>query len=146
MKLVTFATMEEAIEHMDESRKAADAAVDPYVDAQIGAFFVRVASGYLIYGEILDPSKPLDEGEHDPEYLEEIAEEGKIYDRPHMKHYRFARCFSAACVEGELGDIHVATIAHILTKDQFELAQKLEWPQQLEDLGVLLNVQPPQKA
>lgn len=35
---------------------------------------------------------------------------GFLDTEPRLKHYRFCRCFSVACPEGELGDVHVSVV------------------------------------
>jgi hypothetical protein len=39
----------------------------------------------------------------------------------------FGRCYSWACIEGELGDTHVTRIERKLTREQFEAAKALNW-------------------
>ena len=44
---------------------------------------------------------------------EDLAVFGEVlegYQEAHLRHYRFCRCFSVACPEGEVGDVHVSTV------------------------------------
>jgi len=44
----------------------------------------------------------------------------ECYDDPWLKHYRFCRCYSAACPRGELGDVHVSVIERFISREEFE--------------------------
>jgi hypothetical protein len=48
-----------------------------------------------------------------------------------MKNYFFTKCYSTApgCMTGEYGDTHVSTMNVPLTKEEFDRAQELGWPQ-----------------
>jgi len=37
-----------------------------------------------------------------------------------LQHYRFCKCYSSACPEGEIGDVHLSVISGILTREEFE--------------------------
>jgi len=47
-------------------------------------FVMDSGDGFLVFGEVLEDGEP-----------------GRL------RHYRFCRCYSEACPEGELGDVHV---------------------------------------
>ena len=66
-----------------------------------------------IYGEIIESP---------------FEQDREIFAQPHMKHYRLSRCFSVACPEGEIGDVHVSSIRSLLEKETFELARRSHWP------------------
>ncbi len=68
-----------------------------------GDFFVRSEMGLTIYGKVMPDSES----------------DGA---------YRFTRCFSEMCPEGELGDMHISTVTRILTKAEFLAAKKTGWP------------------
>ncbi len=38
----------------------------------------------------------------------------------HLRHYRFCRCLSVACPEGEVGDVHVSTVVRRVSRAFFE--------------------------
>lgn len=93
---------------MGEMMRAADARVQPW-QAKIkpGDYFSRQSGyGFDIYGEVLP----------DPEPREE-----------HLRHYRFCLCYSVACVDGEMGDVHVSAIDRLISQLDFEIAQKRRW-------------------
>jgi len=64
-----------------------------------------------------------DSGEGFPIFGE--AREG--YREKHLQHYRFCRCYSVACPEGELGDVHVSTILCRISRGLFERVRKQGW-------------------
>jgi hypothetical protein len=51
--------------------------------------------------------------------------EGYPEGRP--QHYRFCRCFSVVCPEGELGDVHVSTVRCIMSRGLFERLKEQGW-------------------
>ena len=106
MEVEWFATHDEAAKRLDEAMKAADAKVQPWQAAiEPGECFVMEADeGFLIFGEVLEGSEP-----------------GRC------QHYRFCRCFSVACPEGELGDVHVSGILSLISRELFEHARKNGW-------------------
>ncbi|MHA2023572.1 MAG: hypothetical protein ACTSWQ_07910 [Candidatus Thorarchaeota archaeon] len=69
-----------------------------------GTYAIRIASGLLIFSEIMEDYK-------------EIGMQGFVFG----KHY------SVACVEGELGDAHRATFLAVITREMFEAAKNLGW-------------------
>ena len=118
MEIQSFDSYEEMSETIRRAREAADARVKPWQAAiKSGDHFVRVDAlgGDLltIYGEIIESPYP---------------EDREIFAQPHMKHYRLTRCFSLACPEGEIGDVHVSTINKRMDKETFELARLTGWP------------------
>jgi len=118
MEIQSFDSYEEMFETIHQARKAADARVKPWQAAiKLGDHFVRVDAlgGDLltIYGEVIESPYP---------------EDREVFAQPHMKHYRLTRCFSLACPEGEIGDVHVSTINKLMDKETFELARITGWP------------------
>jgi hypothetical protein len=63
-------------------------------------------SWLTIYGEVIEGVDPAD---------------------PARRLYRFARCFSVDCPEGEYGDIHVSSIQRVITAEEFEQAGRRGW-------------------
>jgi len=105
MKVEFFATHEEAMARLEEARKAADARVRPWQAAlKPGERFIYLAEGLLIFGEVL-----------------------QAYEEPRLKHYRFCRCYSAACPEGELGDVHVSVVLAPVSRRFFEAMREQGW-------------------
>ena len=115
MEVEVFNSLEEASKLIQQERKAADAKVKPW-QARIkrGDCFATMVQGELvIFGEVLER-----------------------YQKPEMKHCRFCRCYSVACPQGELGDVHVSTIWWVISRDMFERARACGW-------DVLSDFQPP---
>jgi hypothetical protein len=42
------------------------------------------------------------------------------YREKHMINYRFCKCYSEVCPEGEIGDVHTSVIGGLLTREEFE--------------------------
>ena len=101
-----FASMEEAMQRLEEARQAADARVRRWqAAAKPGDCFITIAEDALVvFGEVLE-----------------------TYGEPRVQHYRFCRCHSVACPEGELGDVHVSTIACFISRAAFEEARRGGW-------------------
>ena len=107
MKVEFFDSVEEADARLRQAMKAADAKVRPWQTA-IGPGDCFVADsgeeGLLVFGKVLE-----------------------AYNEPHLQHYRLCRCYSVACPEGEVGDVHVSTILCVIDRGVFELARQHGW-------------------
>ena len=108
MEIESFDSFEDMMQRMQEQMQAADSRVQPWQTTVKPGDYFRNSSGYgfNIYG---------------------IVREQYSDDKPHLKHYRFCECFSVACPEGELGDVHVSTIEQILEEAEFEAARIRGW-------------------
>jgi len=127
-----FRSFEEMLEAVSEDMQAANAVTDDMqASLEIGDFFIREAHGFFIYGEVLDPITT--------ENPEERAYEIERRNQPHMKHFRFTRCFSPMCPHGELGDVHVSTVT-LKSASMFERCQEAKWPQNRDELMMILGV------
>lgn len=131
MTVQAFDSFSDALVVLAANEKAADeAATETQKAVTIGDYFMRHCpdADVVVYGEILDPSlpaAPYDKGLSE-EDLEEIRREGEDYaSRPYI---RFCRCFSILEPEGELGSVHVVTMDLVISRDLFEAAKALDWP------------------
>ncbi len=106
MEVEFFDSLEEAQARIEEAMRAADARVRPWQAViEPGEFFVTVAEdGLVIFGQVLEG-----------------------YADARLRHYRFCRCYSVACPEGELGDVHVSTIWRLISREEFESAHQAGW-------------------
>ena len=106
MKIEFFDSHEAAMRRLDEAMKAADARVVAWqaVLRPGDCILSIVEDGLVVFGEILEG-----------------------YPEPHLKHYRFCRCYSVACPEGELGDVHVSTVACRISRGFFEQMRQAGW-------------------
>jgi len=106
MEVEFFDSMEQAMARLEEARKAADARVKPWqASLKPGDCFLSIVEdGLVVFGEVLEG-----------------------YRDERLQHYRFCRCYSVACPEGELGDVHVSTIACRISRGFFEQMQKAGW-------------------
>jgi len=117
MEVEFFDSLEAAQQRLLQAMKAADGRVKPWQAAvKPGDFFVSDGGDVLVFGEV----------------LEGYAEE-------HLRHYRFCRCFSVACPEGELGDVHVCTILALLSRQLFEEVRRAGWEIELWPLAELFK-------
>jgi len=106
MKVEFFDTAEEAAEALTKAMKAADARVQHW-QAQVkpgDCFMSDSGEGYPVFGEVVEG-----------------------YREKHLQHYRFCRCYSTVCPEGELGDVHVSTIRCIVFRELFERLKQQGW-------------------
>lgn len=122
----TFNSIDDMLGYIRQCSESADARVEPWQsEVKPGDYFVRVAEGFTIYGKVLDPvQSEIDAGADE----EEVDYQRQLRDAPHMKHYRFAKCYSELCPDGELGDVHVSTIATVIPESLFNSAKELGWP------------------
>ena len=113
MKVEFFSSWEEALQRLDEARQVADARVQPWqTQLKPGDCFLQLAEQeeLLIFGEVLE-----------------------TYPEKRMRHYRFCRCYSVACPEGEMGDVHISVVLCQISREDFEQAQKNGWAPQQEN-------------
>lgn len=108
MSVEPFDSFDDLMERMQENMRAADANVQTWQAAiKSGDRFVRqTAYGFPIYGEVLPDEEPRN---------------------VNVQHYRFCRCYSIACMQGELGDVHVSVIERLLADDEFVAAKERGW-------------------
>jgi len=64
-------------------------------------YVMDMGLGFLLYGEIL---KPYD----------------SFYETEEGSYYRFAKAYSIMCPKGEAGDVHIASITKLITKEEFD--------------------------
>ena len=99
------------------NRADADQTVTPEEAAQAvpGAYFIRLEPDIqlTIYGEILEPQN---------------EEDKPLYRMSHMRFVRLTRCYSAIEPEGEYGNVHIASMAAFISKEDFELFRSQGWP------------------
>ena len=144
--ITQFDDVEDFFAAEEKARVEADARVQPYQAAvKVGDFVVRAACGMIIYGEVLDPCKSEEPEEGlSPEDLEEIRAEMEVerqsWAQPEMKNYRFSRCYSQACPEGELGDFHVSSVLCVIPPVAFKEAQRQGWPMRAEFVKAAANL------
>lgn len=112
MVFQAFHSWEEALAAEEANRKAADAKVRPWqAQLDVGDHFVQVwqcgaGDVLVIFGEVLPDDEPRSE---------------------YLKHYRFCKCWSVACPQGEMGDVHVSVVTAKLGRETFERAKALDW-------------------
>ena len=106
MRIEYFDSFEEMIEALEKAVEEADARVQDWQRSiRVGDYFVRSTPyGFPIYCEVL--------GE---------------YEEEHLKNFRFCRCYSIVCPDGELGDVHISTAERKITKEEFEEAKRRGW-------------------
>ena len=90
-----------------EAMEAADARVKPWqAPVKVGDCFIADSGeeDLLVFGEVLEG-----------------------YQEAHLRHYRFCRCYSVACPEGEVGDVHVSTVLYLVSRAFFEAMRREGW-------------------
>ena len=101
-----FDSFEEMMEAIERAREEADRRVKPWQrEIKIGDYFEKdTPYGFKVYCQVLDE-----------------------YEEPHMRNFRFCRCYSVACPDGELGDVHVSTAKRRITKEEFQEMKRRGW-------------------
>jgi len=126
MGIEVFNSYEELCASVNTDRERADADVRASQTAiKVGDFVIRSEEGLLIYSEIMDPveaERAAGANEGEIEYMR------ATYAQEHMRNYRFGRHFSEVCPEGEIGDLHIVSVAAILTREAFEEFKAQGWP------------------
>ena len=107
MEVEFFDSLEEAQARLRQAMKAADGKVKPWQAA------IRPGDCFIADG-----------GEEDLVVFGEVLEG---YQEAHLRHYRFCRCFSVACQEGELGDVHVSTVLCRVSRAFFDEMRQEGW-------------------
>lgn len=113
-----FKTTEEMFADLEARIEAGREAAESYhikaEDLPHGSYFLRIhASGIHIFGDVIETTE-------DPESNEDI-------NQGRSNGYIFARCYSVACPDGELGDTHITRISRVLSEEEFEAARKARW-------------------
>ncbi len=103
-----FASLQQARESLRALILESDAHVQPWQEAIRAHDYFRHDSGcgFPIYCRVME------EEEERPSYL---------------RHFRFCCCYSVACPDGELGDVHVALGEAALSREQFDEAKARGW-------------------
>jgi len=104
MNITFYNSTEEMLDSLNQAMQEADERVKQW-QAEIkkdDCFWQDTEYGFQVYGEVLE----------------------NAYRERHLKNYRFCRCYSEACPEGELGDVHVCVIGGLLTREEF--AEKIK--------------------
>jgi hypothetical protein len=100
MNITFYGSTEEMLDALTDAMESADEKVKLW-QAKIkkgDCFWQDTEYGFQIYGEVL-----------------RNAPKAK-----HLRHYRFCKCYSKACPEGESEDTHVSVISGLLTREEFE--------------------------
>ena len=107
-EIQSFDSLDDAMNRLRRQMVAADAQVLPWqVRIKPNDYFRRESGfDFLIYGHVLEEEEPREPG---------------------LEHYRLCRCYSVACPEGELGDVHVSTIDQLISKGTFDQARSRRW-------------------
>lgn len=138
MSIKTYDSLDDVFDTIRKVRKAADRRVRPTQAAlQAGDFVIRYdkSSDLVIYTELLDPvtaEREAGAGEAEVAYVREH------YAQEHMKHSRFGRHYSVVCPEGELGDLHVASVEVTLSRADFQKVRAAGWPGDIHELPASL--------
>lgn len=106
MGLEFFDSAEAVGELLTEAVKEADARVVHWqAEVKPGDCFVTDSGdGFPVFGEVLEG-----------------------YGEAWLQHCRLCRCYSVACPEGELGDVHVSTIVCRVSRGLFERLREQGW-------------------
>ena len=114
MQIISFDTFDELIESLDNDREIADSHVKEWQrKLKDGDCFFRRCDGITIYGYV---------------YKLDILEDANLCKQEHMRNFRFCKCYSKACPDGELGSVHICTIEGIISKKLFETCKALDFP------------------
>jgi hypothetical protein len=100
MRVTFYDSTEEMLDDLSQAMQEADKRVKPW-QAKIrkgNCFWQDTEYGFQIYGEVLKNSPRA----------------------KHLRHYRFCKCYSEACPEGEMGDVHLSVISGLLSREEFE--------------------------
>jgi len=133
----TFGSVEEMFEEIRKDREFLDARIqDLQREVKPGDFIVCVSDGFggeklVAYSQIVDPieSERQYYDLNDPEQAKEFAWFCEQYGPEWQKSYVFGQHFSPYAPEGEYSQLHRVSIHTVITKEMFEKAKELGWPQ-----------------
>lgn len=110
MEFESFESFDQMMDAIDAARIQADKRVQPWQAAiKPGDYFVQATPyGFLIFGKVLEP-------------------EGEFHETEQGRNYRFCKCYSEACHDGEMGDVHVSAISLAITEEVFLRFKEREW-------------------
>lgn len=101
-------SFEAMMEDMRKAQAAADQQITPWqLKVEEGDCFIRLEPELTIFGEVL---------EQDPE------------DLALHPSYRWTKCYSSWCPEGEKGDTHVSRFDMLISRRLFEFLKSVGWP------------------
>jgi len=100
MNITFYDSTEEMLDDLTSAMEAADDNTKEWQKAikKGDCFWQETEYGFNIYGEVLK----------------------NAYREKHLKNYRLCKCYSEACPEGEMGDVHMSVIGGLLTREEFE--------------------------
>ena len=104
MNITFYDSTEEMLDDLTSAMEAADDNTKEWQKAikKGDCFWHDTEYGFQIYGEVLK----------------------NAYRKKELKHYRFCKCYSEACPEGETGDVHTSVVGGLLTRAEF--AEKIK--------------------
>jgi len=105
LSIETVESIEELVIAQRQAIESADARVKAWQrQIKVGeCFWILEPDGLEIFGEVISDYNTI----------------------PHRRNFRECRCYSAACPEGEVGDVHVATMTARMHRADFELIKRL---------------------
>lgn len=130
MGIESFDNVEDMFASMNAAEDAANANLTP-AQATIGwgDYWIRVLNEYdlVIFGQV----RTIDELRAQLEEMavpqDEIDSEVQMTLDSYKRGYRFGMAYSVACVDGELGDTHIADMLGAISEDEFKAAQNAGW-------------------
>jgi hypothetical protein len=107
MTITFYRNTEDMLKDLSQAMQTADENTQEWQKAikKGDCFWQETEYGFNIYGEVLK----------------------NAYREKRLRNYRFCKCYSEACPEGEMGDVHVSVISGILSREEFaERIQELQ--------------------
>jgi hypothetical protein len=100
MNITFYNSTEEMLDDLSQAMLEADENTQEWQKAikKGDCFWQETEYGFQIYGKVLK----------------------NRYREKHLKYYRLCKCYSEACPDGEIGDVHLSVISGILTREEFE--------------------------
>lgn len=97
------------LEAMERGKKEADKYVKlRQKRIKPGTCFVQITPYGFIFGQVQESK-------------------GSFYKTKQGRNFRFCKCYSKLCVEGELGDVHVSQMYLLITEDLFLKYKEKDW-------------------
>jgi len=109
VNIAFYDSTEEMLDDLNQAMQAADEKVKPW-QAQIkkgDCFWYDTEYGFKIYGEVLKNA-----------FCSSVTRRNENREK-HLRNYRFCKCYSEVCPEGETGDVHTSVVGGLLTRAEF---------------------------
>lgn len=127
MTFIPFDDLDDAFESMRKNEEEANANLLPAQGNVVwGSYWVRPYDDILVFGYVFTPEENISSEVEAGSTPEELKYTVKRLRESYTRGYRYGRCHSILCPEGELGDTHLSQVLPV-TAEVFETGRRQGW-------------------